>query len=249
MKNGYYRTIKEDVYDDKSNYIVTFYNDKKSSITLIKGKVMGITGKYINDSKITVTDNETEEILGVYNANIKSGNYLFILPSGKNISISYEAEGYLFQSEHFDISNDVNYYNLHKTVKMYPFVKDASTILNNIFFAPQKADILPVSNFELNKVFGLLNMNPDLIIEICYYIGSEGKRRYDKKLAFDRAQAVGNYLIMRGINMKRIISKGYRESKFAVQIRKLGEDQISNNELFNNRLELKILNINSKSSP
>lgn len=205
--------IKSNKSDERNDFIITFFNNKKTSITLLKGRVVDLSGKCIKDLKITVADNETEEILGVYYPDNITGHYSIILPIGKSTNISYEAKGYLFQSEHFDISKETNYYIPHKTIEMFPVEKGAKTVLNNIFFDFEKASLLPISNIELNKLFAFLADNPDLQIEIADYIDSKKSNKLNKQHGVYRVQAVINYLSQKGIRGERITGKVYGEPR------------------------------------
>lgn len=232
-------SIKEN--NEKNNYIKTFYNDNGAAITLIKRRIEDESGKPVKDIKITVADNETGVVLGVYYPNNKTKDYLFMLPSGINNNVTYEAEGYLFQSEHYTIIKDTNYYNFQKKLQLYPISIGSKVLLNNIFFDTDNAILLPVSNVELNKLFLLLTNNPNLTIEISDYIDSKEKVKIYKKLAFERSDAVKNYLINKGINKDRVIAKGYVEYKLKDANKKKYEIENSQREQLYQRLELKIL--------
>jgi hypothetical protein len=185
-------SINNNLPEERNNFIITFFNDKKASITLLKGRVVDLLGKCINDLKITVADNVTEEIIGVYYPDKITGNYSIIIPSGKSTNISYEAEGYLFQSEHFDISKESNYYKIHKTLEMSPIAKGEKTVLNNVFFDFEESTIRSTSNIELNKLFIFLADNPDLEIEIADYFDSKKNAKFNKQLSLSRVKVVIN---------------------------------------------------------
>lgn len=235
--------IKNNVPEERNNFIITFFNDKKASITLLKGRGVDLLGKCIKDLKITVADNDTEEILGVYYPDNITGNYSIILPAGKSTIISYEAEGYLFQSEHFDISKETNYYKIHKTLVMSPFAKGAKTVLNNVFFDFEKATIRSISNIELNKLFIFLADNPDLKIEIADYIDSKNNAKFNKRLGLSRVQAVINYLSQKGICSERLTGKVYKEPKSHTATKNNVKNENSQGEPLIHRLEIRVLKI------
>ncbi|MDP1747380.1 MAG: OmpA family protein [Bacteroidota bacterium] len=236
-------SIKNNGSEERNNFIITFYNDKKASITLLKGRVVDLLGKCIKDLKITVFDNETEEILGVYYPDNITGSYSIILPAGKSINISYEAKGYLFQSEHFDISKETNYYNIHKTLEMFPVAKGAKTVFNNIFFDFEKAAMRPISNIELNKLFIFLADNPDLKIEIADYIDSKKNTKFNRQLGLSRVKAVINYLTQKGISSERITGKVYKQPKSHATTKNNFKNENSEGEPLIHRLEMRVLKI------
>src|ERR1035437_3237959 len=158
--------IKENVQDKKDTYLVTFIDQKGTPFTVLKGKVVYTDSEIQGYIKITVTDNETGEILSVYNSNYKTGDYLLTLPPGRKNNITYEADGYLFQSESMDISKKASYYEIQKIVQLSPVVPGSRVFLNNIFFDSDGTTLRSVSNVELNKLFLLLSMHPGMIVEL-----------------------------------------------------------------------------------
>lgn len=235
--------VKEEGSDESLNFMITFYSNKKTSITLLKGRVVDLSGKCIKDLAITVADNETEEILGVYYPDNITGHYSIILPTGKSTNVSYEAEGYLFQSEHFDITKEINYYKIHNTIEMSPVEKGVKTILNNLFFDFEKATLLPISNIELNKLFIFLADNPDLKIEISDYIDSKNISKFNKQLGLSRVQTVINYLSQKGIYGDRITGKVYRATKSKAGTKNIVKNENIQGEPSIHRLEMKVLKI------
>ena len=59
----------------------------------------------------------------------------------------------------------------------------------------------------------LLNSKPNISVELSSHTDSRGSDDFNKVLSQRRADAVKNYLISRGIDASRIVSKGYGESR------------------------------------
>lgn len=245
-KRAYYSSFKEGGVGEKDNYEITFYEYKESPLTVLKGGITDIHGKVPKIIEITVTDNETGELVGVYHSNSKTGEYLFILPSGKNYNITHESEGYLFQSVNMDVSQNKKYYFSQNTIQLEPIAVGSKVVLNNIFFDFDKATLRNISNVELSKLFKLLTKNPSMVVEISGHTDSKGSEEYNIKLSEDRAQSVVNYLITKGINKNQMIAKGYGKSNpVANNINADGSDNPNNRQL-NRRAELKIIKIKSQ---
>ncbi len=245
-KRAYYSSFKDGGFGEKDNYAVTFYDYKESPLTVLKGEITDITGKVPKIIEITVTDNETGELVGVYHSNSKTGEYLFILPSGKNYNITHESEGYLFQSVNMDVSQNKKYYFSQNTIQLEPIAVGSKVVLNNIFFDFDKATLRNISNVELNKLFKLLTKNPGMVVEISGHTDSKGSEEYNIKLSEERAQSVVNYLIGKGINKNQMVAKGYGKSEPAANnINADGSDNPENRQL-NRRAELKIIKIKSQ---
>ncbi|MCW3085178.1 MAG: hypothetical protein JWP12_2544 [Bacteroidetes bacterium] len=240
---AYYSSFREGGLGEKDNYVITFLDQKKAPLVLLKGIVKNDDGVVPKGIKVTVTDNETGKVVGVYTPNSKTGQYLFVLPPGKNYNISYDAEGFLFYSENRTIAKKTNYYETYKAIVLPPITIGSKIVLNNIFFDFDKATLTNTSNVELRNILNFLNKNQKVIIELDGYTDSKGTAEYNLKLSQDRAQAVAAYLIEKGIAKERIITKGFGESApNAANLNSDGTDNPEGRQL-NRRVELKIIEI------
>src|SRR5699024_4960986 len=79
----------------------------------------------------------------------------------------------------------------------------------NIFFEFDKYALRPESHTELNKVVRLLKDNPGLTVRINGYTDSVGTEEHNITLSQNRAQAVVDYLINKGISKDRLQAKGF----------------------------------------
>ncbi|MCD6017300.1 MAG: hypothetical protein K0S53_421 [Bacteroidetes bacterium] len=239
--NAYYSSFKEGGIGEKDNYKITFLDQKKAPLTVLKGIVKNADGNIPRNIEITVTDNETERVVGVYKANSKTGGYLFVLTPGKNYNISYQAEGFLFYSENRQIEKNTNYYEIYKAIDLPPVIVGSKIVLNNIFFDFDKTTLRPTSNVELKNILRLLTKYPKMIIEIAGYTDSKGTDAYNVKLSKDRAQAVVDFLIVKGVVKNRLVAASYGEAFPAAPNENAdGSDSPTGRQL-NRRVELKIL--------
>jgi outer membrane protein OmpA-like peptidoglycan-associated protein len=85
--------------------------------------------------------------------------------------------------------------------------------LRNIFFNTASYDLLPASNAELDKLVRLLNANPGLRIELGGHTDDVGADAANMTLSEQRARAVRDFVIGKGIAADRITAKGYGETK------------------------------------
>lgn len=80
--------------------------------------------------------------------------------------------------------------------------------LNNILFDFDSYALTRDAKFELEKVYNLLEANPDLYIEVCGHTDSKGSPTYNVKLSSKRAKSVVDYLTFKGLDERRFIVKG-----------------------------------------
>ena len=82
-------------------------------------------------------------------------------------------------------------------------------------------------------------------VKITNYIFSRESKKDLKQLSWQRARQVGNYLIEKGIDKKRISVKGYKKSDPNKNSSETG-NFFSNENQVTQRLELKIKTMKSK---
>jgi outer membrane protein OmpA-like peptidoglycan-associated protein len=85
--------------------------------------------------------------------------------------------------------------------------------LRNIFFNTASYELLPASNAELDKLVQLLRNNPTLRIELGGHTDNVGNDAANQKLSEQRAQAVREFVVNKGIEGTRITAKGYGETR------------------------------------
>jgi outer membrane protein OmpA-like peptidoglycan-associated protein len=90
--------------------------------------------------------------------------------------------------------------------------KGATIILENIEFETAKAVILPQSFAELEKIVVILEKNTNLRIEIQGHTDNTGKAENNQILSENRARAVLDFLLKKGIKASQISAKGYGDT-------------------------------------
>jgi outer membrane protein OmpA-like peptidoglycan-associated protein/Tol biopolymer transport system component len=170
-------------------------------------KTMSPLGAYI-----IVEDLNTGELIAANKSNSTTGNYLVVLPSGRNYSVSANKDGFFFYSQRFDVPLAAGFEEAKKDIGLKPIEKGAKVVLNNIFFESGKATLSPQSRLELQKAIDLMKQNPSMIIEVGGHTDNVGDDTTNMKLSHDRAKSVLNYLVEGGIATQRVQAKGYGES-------------------------------------
>jgi outer membrane protein OmpA-like peptidoglycan-associated protein len=99
-------------------------------------------------------------------------------------------------------------------VKYYDRVlSDGKIIVNGIRFDVNKATIKPQSNGAINKIFKLMQKQPDLRFSVEGHTDSDGDEAANLKLSKARGKAVMDKLISMGIAADRLKYDGFGESK------------------------------------
>jgi outer membrane protein OmpA-like peptidoglycan-associated protein len=207
----------------------------------ITGTVRSQDGNHIPGAAIVVKDNVTGNLINTYYTTSDSGKYYFIVNRGQNYNLSYEAQGYLFQSENVNVPKQPEYSVMTKDVVLEKVKVGAKIVLNNIFFDSNKSTLRKESNLEMEKLLKLMQDYPDLKIEVAGHTDSKGNDATNLKLSQTRAQAVVTALSKKGVNAKRLVAKGYGETQpVAPNTLENGKPNLPGMQL-NRRVELKIV--------
>ena len=91
---------------------------------------------------------------------------------------------------------------------MRSITKGASFILQNIFFSLDNSELRDNSLSELNALFTLLDQQVELSAIIIGHTDNQGSVIYNQELSEDRAEAVKNWLVEKGIDPNRLRSVG-----------------------------------------
>jgi outer membrane protein OmpA-like peptidoglycan-associated protein len=234
-----YRVVEKEVEFE-------FMNMESKSATTISmgGLITNEDMESILDVQVVVKDNNTGELIKTYTTSSDVGFYYLVLDRGRNYNISFEAPGYLFQSQNVDIPKkaESQHVEILKSIKLEHIQKGVKMTLNNIFFDKNKATIRKQSEVELETVYKLLKEHADVVVEVSGHTDNAGSDAINKKLSLDRAKAVVAYLTKKGVPAKQLIAKGYGSSQ-PVAENKLpnGKPDLEGMQK-NRRVELKIEN-------
>jgi outer membrane protein OmpA-like peptidoglycan-associated protein len=111
--------------------------------------------------------------------------------------------------------------------------------INNIFFKKGSFDLSKASNAELNRLTKILKSYPGLKVEIGGHTDNTGDQKSNMALSKNRARAVMDYLIDRGLPRANIKAVGYGESK------PISSNNTAEGKKKNRRVELTIISIDN----
>ncbi|MFH2095798.1 MAG: OmpA family protein [Bacteroidota bacterium] len=209
--------------------------------------VVLISGKVLNDRTMQPVEVDVRvvyEILpdgeeaGIARTNPLTGEYKIILPYGKNYGYLALAEGYYSVTKSLDVTNLTEYTEIdEQNLFLAPLKKDQVVILNNVFFKKRTTELMAESNPELNRFAEFLKTNKKIFIEISAHTDNKGEPEKDIELTQQRAQAIADYVIGRGVKADRITIKGYGQ-KYPIAFNTDKEERQRNN-----RVEFKIISL------
>ena len=194
---------------------------RPNPVTYVKGRVTDANSDRGIYAQLEVVNLSNEQVLTIATTDRK-GHFLFCLPAGKEYALHINSDRYLFHSSHFSLQeeNDYNHpYLLDVALEKIPETSsDVSTstqpiVLENIFFKTGSAELEQSSFVELNRLYTLLAQNHALKIRINGHTDNVGKKEDNRVLSSERAKAVYDFLIKKGISADRLSYHGYGENR------------------------------------
>lgn len=204
---------------------------KPSAVTYVEGRVVDkLTGKPVA-GKVQVVELKTGRI--VFNDSV---NRFFIplLPGG-NYAMHVNAKGYKLDSRNFQPEES----SLDKPFKVLSELETYKAndiiVLKNIFFDTDKFDLKPESETEIKLLEDIMKANPTMVIEVRGHTDNQGNAAYNLDLSKNRALALVQSLVARGIAVNRFVAKGFGVTK------PIATNETEEGRALNRRIEMVIV--------
>jgi peptidoglycan-associated lipoprotein len=138
------------------------------------------------------------------------GDFKFVLKPAVDYIFLASKRGYLNGKEKETTKGQEKSRDFMVTILLTPIDKPIE--LPNIFYDFDKWDLRPESMVSLDKLVETLNDNPNITIELMSHTDARNTEEYNLVLSQKRAQSVVDYLVSKGIDIERLIAKGYGKS-------------------------------------
>ena len=209
---------------------ITFAKEKIKYLDSIKTIIDSVTVKYdtltreknitkeLNGTKIslfikTKTDSLYEYLFAKSFTTSEKGKYFLNLEQGRDYKIVAEKDGYFNGQYIFSTKSVQKSDTLIKDIELKKIPMKA-IVLNNIYYEFDKSELTNDAKLTIDTtIYKILSENEKLIVEISSHTDNKGNDKYNLKLSQKRAESVVDYLISKGIDKKRLIAKGYGETK------------------------------------
>lgn len=264
-KYAYYSSIRERGIGSKDIYKIVFLGAEKEMLVSDKEiLIAGITEPlddiyivpvvplhldttlimrgFISDSenkapvvaKLEIIDVDVNQVVAT-SISDATGNYKVSISAPKKYGVNIIAKGYLMYLDIIDLSQETYENVIVKNFELDRVEVGAKVILQNIYFETGKSTLKTESYTSLNNVVKLLEANEGLNIEISGHTDNRGSYKSNQKLSQDRAKAVVDYLVGKGISAGRLQYKGYSYSQ------PIAPNTTTEGRAKNRRVEFKIL--------
>lgn len=238
----------DDIYtfvnDDPELKIVNYW---LSGTTLTQGEEGALAP--LPNTKVVLVDGEDGIIDEQYTK--VDGKYKFRVFSEENYYLIAEKEEYFTtridfstvgkSADRSQLKNMMTNVDFEVDLPLDKIIVDKPIVLNNIYYDLDKADIKPKAAEELDKLVTIMRDNPTINIELSSHTDDRSSHEYNMSLSQRRAQSAVNYIASQGIEKRRMIAKGYGETKLIIE--KATTEQ---EHQINRRTEFKVTRYNKK---
>ncbi|MCK5906315.1 MAG: OmpA family protein, partial [Flavobacteriales bacterium] len=187
-------------------------NTRGKNTAYLQGRIVELSNKKnIPNSELLIVDLKTSKPMNtVY---VENGNYKAVLPTGRSYAIVAKSPRHFLYSETFDFMTDSVSNFMEKDFKLQRVRKGLKMNLNNINFESGKSELLEESHFELDLLVIFLKKYSKYRAKVIGHTDDVGSAESNQKLSLDRANAVRNYLISKGVNPKKVKPLGKGETQ------------------------------------
>ena len=182
----------------------------------VKETGLYLTGRVIDSesgeslvAKMEIVDLEIDQIVSTSVSSEIDGSYNIKLPSKKSYMVDVRSDGYLSEMKRISIPTTYSGQNYNFDIPMNKIQVGKKVVLNNILFESGKAVLTTGSYTELDRLVAILMDSKLMKIEISGHTDKTGNEVINAKLSTDRAKAVVDYLVKKGIESSRLTYKGW----------------------------------------
>lgn len=188
-------------------------NARPEKVVIVKGQVTGEDDQPIKNATVEVkyTDSDKREII---NVDPVDGKYAVVINVSKGVDaiVTVKAEDRTMDSKLIAANSPA------------PVLKDIDLkaekievgkpyTLSDILFATNSYELNTPSKFVIDQFVEFLKSNPNIKVAIYGHTDDKGDNNENLILSDNRAKAVMDYIISKGISASRISSKGFGENK------------------------------------
>lgn len=178
-----------------------------ATLTTVKVSVVNDKNQLQAGQAVTFISPGLKKYTGTTDA---TGKFSISLPPAQKYKVEYK----IFNADYSDLSLDLSSAKGREIFTYQITVTPPKTFtLNDVLFDNGKSSLRPESGKELNQLAEYMSIQKTIVIEIAGHTDNVGLPDANLKLSEDRAKAVKQYLVKKGIAVERLIAKGYGDTQ------------------------------------
>ncbi|UZR94762.1 PorP/SprF family type IX secretion system membrane protein [Chondrinema litorale] len=207
--------------------------EKVEEEPVVEKVVLGVKGK-VTDAKtqsavsgVTIKMSElgSADVIETYKVNA-NGTYQFKPEESAEYTLKVKAPNYQEKTVVIDYKGE----DMDLDIQLDEIEKDTKFDLENIYFETGSFNLAEDSKVELEKLVSYMKENPGIKVEIGGHTDSVGSASSNEKLSLNRAKAVFDMMVEKGIAGERLTYVGYGESK-PIVVNDTKENQAKNRRI------------------
>ncbi len=211
---AFFASDREGGFGDLDIYYFVMPEHLRPTKTLyFEGIVYDSKTKQPIPGKFQLIDLKTGKEVIYSEADKLTGQFMVSLPLNREYALNVSYPNYTFFSKNFNMMvTDETLEAVHMDVPLVPINGSEAVTLENVFFDLNAATLRPESYIELNKLVDFLNENKTAHIQLQGHTDTRGDAEKNLVLSSNRAKAVYDYIVSKGISAERLTHKGFGET-------------------------------------
>ncbi len=235
-------TIEEESIAEETKQTEQYQEPKEEQARYSNFDIRGIILLQDNQETTTnfivkVVDQKTNAVVGTTQPT-NGGTYSLTVPPGEYL-VTYSGPGYKTHRRSVSIPADYGLPKVTLDVELTPkaVASGEYVLMRGVLFDYNSSQLTREARIKLEKLYKVMNQNPELYLEVTGFSDPSGNAKYNEKLATRRARNVINYLVDKGISRDRFVAKSKGENQLLVSANNPNPEA----QRYNRRVEINVL--------
>ncbi len=186
---------------------------RPEKVVIVKGQLLDEKGDPLKDARVEISyagDSKKEEV----SVNQDDGSYAAVVnvEKGQDAVITVKKKEHTFDSRLVSASSPQPLMK-NADLRAEPIKVGNAYTINDILFATNAYELPDNAKFVIDQFIEFLRENPSVTIAIHGHTDNVGNAASNLTLSENRAQAVREYIVSKGISASRVSHKGFGQSK------------------------------------
>jgi len=164
-KRAYYSSFQKGGFGSYDLYMINLPDAAAKELTVYTGLLYLFDGNPPNDGYITVNDKSSGLEYGIYTPNMRTGKYLFILPTNREFEVTYMAGDDLSYNMNLIVEPGSSYNDMGKAIHLPPVVLGGDNGEYILTFEDGEVELNDANRMKILSLSGVLKNNPKLIAQ------------------------------------------------------------------------------------
>ncbi|UPT66450.1 MAG: OmpA family protein [Sphingobacteriales bacterium JAD_PAG50586_3] len=185
---------------------------RPEKVLFVKGTLKDDAGKPVKNATVEIKNIDNKQITKVQ-VDTTTGRYVTAVALKSDYILTVKQPGTAFTSQYFSKADTATAKPRKVDLEVAPIKAGKAYTLNNINFATNSFELPKQSKLVVDEFAIFLSENPTMKVAIHGHTDDVGNDAANMTLSDNRAKAVYDYLVSKGIDSSRLSFKGFGETK------------------------------------